>query len=172
MPSQKFIFGLALLAIILFGVNVKPELFGSIIKSFPTGLTGPSLACNSPDLFKEFRQRLNERIEGLKANVTQNTIAFDNGECSAKRDDPNCEKNRVARAIEEHRNNLNHLALHIVRTETLGQVENSLSCSMDYTFSEAADSPETFKFLLGRDDDGRLVWHYDQRVTPPYERPW
>ncbi len=171
MSNRKSILAFALLAIIILVIDLKPGIIEAIIDSLP-GPTGSSLASNSPELLSEFRQRLNERIESLKANVTQNTIAFDNGECSAKRDDPNCEKNRVARAIEEHRNNLNHLALHIVRTETLGQVGNSLSCSMDYTFSEAADSPETFKFLLGRDDDGHLVWHYDPRVTPPYERPW
>jgi hypothetical protein len=144
MPNQKFIFVLALLAIILFGVNVKPELFGSIIKSFPASLTGSSLACNSPDLFKEFQRKFDERVANLKKTTGGSPDYF---------------------------KKLERYALHIERTETLGQVGNSLSCSMDYTVAEGSD-PETFKFLLGRDDDGQLVWHFDSRIIAPYNRPY
>lgn len=143
MPNPKLIFVLALLAIILFGVNVKPELFGSIIKSFPASLTGSSLACNSPDLFKEFQRKFDERVATIKRiRPGQDSLKW-----------------------------LERYALHIERTETLGQVGNSLSCSMDFTYVEGGDT-ETFKFLLGRDDDGHLVWHYDPWIIAPYERPY
>ncbi len=135
MPNQKFILGIALVAVILFGLNLKPDLLGSDINNFMAGLSSPSLACNSPALLKGFHQRFDEHLQ---------------------------------QATPDRRKALAHYALHIKRTETLGQVGNTLSCSMDYTLEEGG-SVGTFVFLLSKDDDNKLIWRHNPFAIPPYE---
>ncbi len=170
MSNRKSIFAFTLLAIIVLAIDLKPGIIEAIIDSLP-GPTGSSLACNSPELIKEFQRKLDERIASLRPTINEKPINFLASTCLDKRGNLE-EKNRcVENARQNYRKNLERLALDVERTETLGQVGNSLSCSMDYTFAEGSD-PETFKFLLGRDDDGHLVWHFDSRIIAPYNRPY
>ncbi len=162
MSNRKSILAFALLAIIILVIDIKPSIIEAIIDSLP-GPTGSSLACNSPNLFKEFQNKFDAKIAYAKTHINEKPILFGDP-CIDKRYDLG-EKNRCEENIrQKYRDSLDRASLHIERTETLGKVGNSLSCSMDYTLEQGGD-PETFKFLLGRDDDGHLVWHYDPRIT-------
>jgi len=162
MPNHKFVFGLALLALIFLGISFKPELLGTTLKNI--NFSSPSLACNSSDLLQQFQRKFDEKIAYKKAHIDETPLFFSD-EYSR---DPEGKKRHEESIIQNYRNSLDRAEWHVERTETLGQIGNLLSCRMEYT-REKGQPAKTFQFLLGRDDQGRFTVHHDPMVMPPYE---